>query len=108
MDFVTLFKEDRLKKWMVSNQALENKDRDLNIGDKVVFITAIDPWDKDKLSSGTIGYIFNKLHRYVGRPADHYEYIIGGEGFHNPRCLTHDIIKYEDAIAVLEPHINHN
>ena len=106
MDFVSLFKEDRLKRWMVATQAMENKDSDLNIGDKVIVISVIDPGSK--IASGTIGYIFNKIHRYVGRPAEHYEYIIGGEGFHNPRCLTHDIIKYEDTIAVLKPHINHN
>jgi hypothetical protein len=100
MDFVTLFKEDRLKRWMVTNQALENKDCDLNIGDKVVFISAIDPWEK--IDSGTVGYISNKRHRYEGRPAEHYEYDVVLASS-NPRCLTYDIIKYEDAADAVAP-----
>ena len=100
MDFVTLFKKDRLTRWMVASQALKNKDRDLNIGDKVVFISAIDPWDK--IDSGTIGYINNKNHRYQGQPAEHYEYNIRGVSSYNPRCHTYDIIKYEDAVRIFE------
>ena len=100
MDFVTLFKEDRLKRWMVATQAMKNKDSDLNIGDKVVFISAIDPWEK--IDSGMIGYISHKRLRYEGQPAEHCEYNIEGVAVYNPRCLIYDIIKYEDAVRVLE------
>ena len=103
MNLVTLFEEDRLKKFMVDSHAFYNKDSDYDVGDRVVVLRCIDSMIDTSVKFGMLGNIVMKKHRYKGQVAEHFEYDVKIDNVDNkPRCNTTDIIKLDQAYNILD------
>lgn len=90
---------NRLTKFLLGNEGLNNKPTDFQEGEEVVTLNPIDHWDKIK--PGSIGTINSIMHRYIGAPAEHYEFwvVSGGQ---KSRYETHKILKIDTVKEFLE------
>ena len=75
-----------------------NKPEDFCLGDRVIVMNQIDSWSGN-IKRGMVGNISNIMHRYKGRPAEHYEYWVTMFKIHggvHERFELYNILKYDE------------
>ena len=96
-NLVETIKNDRLFGHMLSMIGHDNKPGDFTVNEKVIIWSPIDTWNSD-IKRGMVGNIDNIMHRYKGRPAEHYEFWVKMYKIHGgkrERFEVYNILKYE-------------
>lgn len=99
---VSKLANDRLLAWQIGRLGIDNNIKNFTIGEQVVVMTSIDGYIlSNEPKPGMIGNIDNIMHRYVDRPAEHYELWVNCNG-KRARFELHNVIKYNQVKQYIE------
>ena len=91
---------DKLFRFLLSNIGIDNKPNDFAEGEKVIVLRPIDSHIMNEIKYGSLGVINSISRRYIGRPAEHYEFWVISDG-KKSRYETYQILKYNEVVQFL-------